>query len=153
MYTTTLIMHPMARPETGGLLLGREVPGLDVIGAAYNFGSKTRFLSEIFPAVAENGMRANVISSSSDQYMDIFWVLKKGFWLCGAYLNHPESIATIVAISPYPGLSFYGRDLIAEKLDLKQGEIKGLESLLAERAADMINTIPRQKRILKLVDQ
>ena len=151
MYTTTLIAHPMARAEAGGLL-GREVSGLDIIGAAYNFGPKTKLMASLFPEIAQNGMGANVLSDLSDVYTSTFWVLKKGFWLCGAYLNHPERIATIVAISPYPGLSFYGRDLIAEKLDLKEGEVKGIEGLLAERAAHIINTIPKPKHILVLGD-
>lgn len=150
MYATTLIHRAMDGPEIGSLLLGRNVPGLEITGAAYNFGPKTAFLSQFFPAMAENGMRAKTIRYSSDERMELFWVLKKGFWLCGVYLNHPETIATVVELAPSPALSFYGLDLIAEKLDLRQGDIKGLEGLLAERAADMIVTIPKQKRIVML---
>ncbi len=157
MYATTLIQRAMDNPEIDGLLLGKEVPGLEINGAAYNFGQKTQFLSEFFPAMAKNGMRAEVLRASSDQYMNVFWILKKGFWLCGVYLNHPERMATIVAMTHFPGHSFYGLDFIAEKLDLKEIDTKGLEGLLAERAADMLNTIPKQKhtgqkRILVLGD-
>ncbi len=150
MYATTLIHRAMDGPEIGSLLRGRDVPGLEITGAAYNFGPKTPFLSQSFLAMAENGMRAKTIHYSSDERMELFWILKKNFWLCGVYLNHPETIATVVELAPSPALSFYGLDLIAEKLDLRKGDIKGLEGLLAERATDMIVTIPKQGRIVML---
>lgn len=150
MYAATLIHQAMDNPKVGNLLIGREVPGLEITGAAYNFGPKTHFLSQFFPAMVANGMRAETLRYSSDERMEFFWVLKKGFWLCGVYLNHPETIATAVELAPSPALSFYGLDLIAERLDLRRGNIKGLEGLLAERATEMINIIPKQRRIVVL---
>lgn len=135
-------------------LLGQDARGLHVLGASYKPRHETWPLMDGFPAVAQNGLKAEVILITQDAHTQRLWVLKRMFWLCRVDVNYKEEIATIVSMSDNKAFSAYGLNILAQKLMLEEDKtgVRGLEELLAERTKEIIVKMPKPRRAVILGD-
>ena len=159
-------MYSTSTTSTGyftdlGRIIGRDAPGLQLLGAMYNFGKTTEIKADLFPEIMQNGVNAKLLliashNDGSAHYSETFFVLKPRFWLCGIYLNHTERVVTVVSASDNTALALHGIDIMAwklglsQRLEVREGGIGGLEHLLAERAIELILKVPK-KRVIGII--
>lgn len=139
-----------------GPLLGRDARGLSVLGAVFHPHHTTPSIMEFLPRILEHNIKAQAFHRGSHQSWhetsEKVFALKPKLWVCGVFMNYRETIATLVALSDNSAFSHSGITLIAETLGMVAGteRINGLEELLADRAREIILSVPRHYKIMML---